>query len=189
MFHTLNIVNIVFYIIVIGLMIGSLATGADEITQFQNKVDSDNDDYIISTVLLLSSFYSVIIIFSILCVVVLSLSGKVGIHKNKSFQNSYLLFNSIILAMSLLVMLPTVGATYQTEVDVFTGLLLIGSILSILLSIINIGIIIHNLNLNGNIDNIKDIKDMKDMKDNMNNMKDMNNMNNNMSNSNNVNIM
>jgi len=139
----LAIVNIVAYLIVICLMIASLVTGADQVAQYKTTSKDGDDDFVLNTVLLLSSFYSVIIIFSILSIVALGFSGPAGIFSNTQFRTPFLVFNSVILAFSLLILLPTAAAVNDIGADGFTGSLIGGTVLALFLSLVNVSIVLH----------------------------------------------
>ena len=138
-----TIINGVLYLVVVVLMIVSLVLGADKIENYNDMIDDKAE---VNMVLVMSSFYSVIILFSILCVVVLFMTRKAGLYSNdRDYHGYFLTFNSVILAISLLIMFPTVAAEGELGSDSYIISLLSGSSIALIISFVNICICLHHL--------------------------------------------
>lgn len=138
-----TVVNGTVYLVVIALMIASLILGADKIETYSDLIDDKAE---VNMVLVMSSFYSVVIVFALFCVALLFMTRKTGMFANdRDYHGYFLTFNAIILTLSLLIMFPTVAAEGTLDNDSYIISLLIGSSLALIVSFVNICFCLHHL--------------------------------------------
>lgn len=138
-----TIFNGISYLVIVVLMITSLVLGADKIETYSDLVDTEAE---VNMVLLMSSFYSVVIVFSLFCMSLLFMTRRSGMFSNDRDYHSYFLsFNCIILTLSLMIMLPTIAASTELGSDSYIVSLLIASSVALLVSFVNICFCLHHL--------------------------------------------
>lgn len=141
--NTSTLVNGGVYLVVVALMIASLVLGAGKIENYSDLIDSKAE---VNMVLVMSSFYSVVIVFALFCVALLFMTRKSGMFENdRDYHGYFLTFNAIILTLSLLIMFPTVAAESELKSDSYIISLLLGSSLALLVSFVNICFCLHHL--------------------------------------------
>jgi len=138
-----TIINGGLYVVIIGLMIASLVLGTGKIENYRDLVDNSAE---VSMVMLMSSFYSVVIVFALFCVALLYMTRRKGMYSNdRDYHGYFLTFNAIILTLSLLMLFPTIAAESELGEDSYIISLLIGSSLALLVSFFNICLCLYHL--------------------------------------------
>jgi hypothetical protein len=135
--------SISIYIIIIGTLIASLVLAGNDVADFTTSGSDGKGS--IDAVLLLSSFMSVLILFSLFSIFLLYRHRKINIFEANNNTISYFFTcNAIILAFSLLSIMPAIAVlTEINEATGFTVTYMIGSALAVLMPLLVVSVSLY----------------------------------------------
>lgn len=135
--------SISIYVIIIATLIAALVLAGDNVADFTTS--STDGKGSVDAVLLLSSFMSVLILFSLFSIFLLYKHRTVNIFETKGeAPNYFFTCNAIILAFALLSIMPAIAVLIDIdEANGFTITYIIASVLSVLMPLLVISVFLY----------------------------------------------
>jgi len=118
-------------------MLTIVGLAAENITDYSKSSDS-GDQTEVSIVLLTTSLFITIALFSLFSVYILYKADKKNIYKAvDAIKNLFLILNAVILSFTILIFLPAIAIASELKATTFTAMLIFGGVLSLVTSVIN----------------------------------------------------